>query len=174
MKKLFLSLIVMMTAATASAQWAVTDAGNLSQNLKNFKELQKQVGYLQQQKKLLDESLDMMRKVNSVVSDCETTRYIIERQARLSQKCVDLLSGKQLNSSTLQTLTGSIEQIMKYGNRRLIQLSRTILSTSVRMNDAERLSTLQNIEKQTLEEERKIARISQVINQYERLKRALR
>lgn len=96
MKKLFLSLIVMMTAATASAQWAVTDAGNLSQNLKNFKELQKQVGYLQQQKKLLDESLDMMRKVNSVVSDCETTRYIIERQARLSQKCVDLLSGKQL------------------------------------------------------------------------------
>ena len=168
MKKLFLSLIVMMTAATASAQWAVTDAGNLSQNLKNFKELQKQVGYLQQQKKLLDESLDMMRKVNSVVSDCETTRYIIERQ-----KCVDLLSGKQLNSSTLQTLTGSIEQIMA-GNRRLIQLSRTILSTSVRMNDAERLSTLQNIEKQTLEEERKIARISQVINQYERLKRALR
>ena len=173
MKKLFLSLIVMMTAATASAQWAVTDAGNLSQNLKNFKELQKQVGYLQQQKKLLDESLDMMRKVNSVVSDCETTQYIIERQARLSQKCVDLLSGKQLNSSTLQTLTGSIEQIMA-GNRRLIQLSRTILSTSVRMNDAERLSTLQNIEKQTLEEERKIARISQVINQYERLKRALR
>ena len=76
-------------------------------------------------------------------------------------------------SSTLQTLTGSIEQIMA-GNRRLIQLSRTILSTSVRMNDAERLSTLQNIEKQTLEEERKIARISQVINQYERLKRALR
>lgn len=74
---------------------------------------------------------------------------------------------------TLQTLTGSIEQIMA-GNRRLIQLSRTILSTSVRMNDAERLSTLQNIEKQTLEEERKIARISQVINQYERLKRALR
>lgn len=60
------------------------------------------------------------------------------------------------------------------GNRRLIQLSRTILSTSVRMNDAERLSTLQNIERQTLEEERKIARISQVINQYERLKRALR
>lgn len=80
---------------------------------------------------------------------------------------------KQLNSSTLQTLTGSIEQIMA-GNRRLIQLSRTILSTSVRMNDAERLSTLQNIERQTLEEERKIARISQVINQYERLKRALR
>ena len=173
MKKLFLSLIVLMAAATASAQWAVTDAGNLSQNLKNFKELQKQVGYLKEQKNKLDESLDLMRKVNSVVSDGETTRYIIERQARLSQKCVDLVSGKQLNSSTLKTLTGSVEQIMA-GNRRLIQLSRTILSTSVKMNDAERLSTLQNIEKQTLEEERKIAKISQIISQYERLKRAFR
>ena len=162
-----------MTAATASAQWAVTDAGNLSQNLKNFKELQKQVGYLKEQKNKLDESLDLMRKVNSVVSDCEMTRYIIERQARLSQKCVDLVSGKQLNSSTLKTLTGGVEQIMA-GNRRLIQLSRTILSTSVKMNDAERLSTLQNIEKQTLEEERKIAKISQIISQYERLKRAFR
>ena len=60
------------------------------------------------------------------------------------------------------------------GNRRLIQLSRTSLSTSVKMNDAERLSTLQNIEKQTLEEERKIAKISQIISQYERLKRAFR
>lgn len=53
-------------------------------------------------------------------------------------------------------------------------MSRTILSTSVKMNDAERLSTLQNIEKQTLEEERKIAKISQIISQYERLKRAFR
>lgn len=173
MKKLFLSLIVLMAAATASAQWQVTDLGNLKQSYENFKQLQKQVGYLKEQKNKLDESLDLMRKVNSVVSDCETTRYIIERQARLSQKCVDLVSGKQLNSSTLQTLTGSIEQIMA-GNRRLIQLSRTILSTSVKMNDAERLSTLQNIEKQTLEEERKIAKISQIISQYERLKRAFR
>ena len=70
MKKLFLSLIVMMAAATASAQWAVTDAGNLSQNLKNFKELQKQVGYLQQQKKLLDESLDMLKAI------CQTGKVV--------------------------------------------------------------------------------------------------
>lgn len=172
MKKLFLSLIVLMAAATASAQWAVTDAGNLSQNLKTSRSCK--TGRLPQgTEEQAGRKPDLMRKVNSVVSDCETTRYIIERQARLSQKCVDLVSGKQLNSSTLKTLTGSVEQIMA-GNRRLIQLSRTILSTSVKMNDAERLSTLQNIEKQTLEEERKIAKISQIISQYERLKRAFR
>ena len=172
MKKLFLSLIVMMTAATASAQWAVTDAGNLSQNLKNFKELQKQVGYLQQQKKLLDESLDMMRKVNPW---CRTVRRpgIFRTPGKALPKMRRSAQREAAEPLDLQTLIGSIEQIMA-GNRRLIQLSRTILSTSVRMNDAERLSTLQNIERQTLEEERKIARISQVISQYEQLKRALR
>ena len=46
MKKLLLSMLVLMTAATASAQWAVADAPNLAQNVKNFSELQKQVGYL--------------------------------------------------------------------------------------------------------------------------------
>ncbi len=63
MKKLLLSMLVLMTAATASAQWAVADAPNLAQNVKNFSELQKQVGYLKEQKDRLDETLDMMRKV---------------------------------------------------------------------------------------------------------------
>lgn len=59
MKKLLLSMLVLMTAATASAQWAVADAPNLAQNVKNFSELQKQVGYLKEQKDRLDETLDM-------------------------------------------------------------------------------------------------------------------
>ena len=80
MKKLLLSMLVLMTAATASAQWAVADAPNLAQNVKNFSELQKQVGYLKEQKDRLDETLDMMRKVNSVISSCETAKSIIERQ----------------------------------------------------------------------------------------------
>ena len=173
MKKLLLSMLVLMTAATASAQWAVADAPNLAQNVKNFSELQKQVGYLKEQKDRLDETLDMMRKVNSVISNCETAKSIIERQGRLSEKCIDLVTNKKLGTSTLQTLTSSLDLVM-LNNTRLISLSRTILSTSVKMNDAERLSTLQNIEKQTLEEERKIAKISQIISQYERLKRAFR
>ena len=63
MKKLLLSMLVLMTAATASAQWAVADAHNLAQTVKHFSELQKQVGYLKEQKDRLDETLDMMRKV---------------------------------------------------------------------------------------------------------------
>ena len=111
MKKLLLSMLVLMTAATASAQW-VADAPNLAQNVKNFSELQKQVGYLKEQKDRLDETLDMMRKVNSVISSCETAKSIIERQGRLSEKCIDLVTNKKLGTSTLQTLTSSLALVM--------------------------------------------------------------
>ena len=172
MKKLLLSMLVLMTAATASAQWAVADAPNLAQNVKNFSELQKQVGYLKEQKDRLDETLDM-RKVNSVISSCETAKSIIERQGRLSEKCIDLVTNKKLGTSTLQTLTSSLDLVM-LNNTRLISLSRTILSTSVKMNDSERLAVLQEIERQTIEQERKVSKVSRIISQYERLKRNLR
>ena len=171
MKKLLLSMLVLMTAATASAQWAVADAPNLAQNVKNFSELQKQVGYLKEQKDRLDETLDMMRKVNSVISSCETAKSIIE--GRLSEKCIDLVTNKKLGTSTLQTLTSSLDLVM-LNNTRLISLSRTILSTSVKMNDSERLAVLQEIERQTIEQERKVSKVSRIISQYERLKRNLR
>ena len=171
MKKLLLSMLVLMTAATASAQWAVADAPNLAQNVKNFSE--KQVGYLKEQKDRLDETLDMMRKVNSVISSCETAKSIIERQGRLSEKCIDLVTNKKLGTSTLQTLTSSLDLVM-LNNTRLISLSRTILSTSVKMNDSERLAVLQEIERQTIEQERKVSKVSRIISQYERLKRNLR
>ena len=163
MKKLLLSMLVLMTAATASAQWAVADAPNLAQNVKNFSELQKQVGYLKEQKDRLDETLDMMRKVNSVISSCETAKSIIERQGRLSEKCIDLVTNKKLGTSTLQTHT-----------TRPISRTRPILSTSVKMNDSERLAVLQEIERQTIEQERKVSKVSRIISQYERLKRNLR
>lgn len=59
-------------------------------------------------------------------------------------------------------------------NTRLISLSRTILSTNVKMNDSERLAVLQEIERQTIEQERKVSKVSRIISQYERLKRNLR
>lgn len=173
MRKLFLSLLVLVAAVPASAQLAVADAPNLAQNVKNFAELQKQVGYLKEQKGQLDETLDLMRKVNAAISDCETARSIIRRQGDLSARCISLVTERELSPSTLQTLTNSIDMIM-LNNTRLIRMSRTILSTNVKMNDAERLTKLQEIEKQTIDQERKVSKVSQIITQYERMKRALR
>lgn len=80
---------------------------------------------------------------------------------------------QKLSTSTLQTLTSSLDLVM-LNNTRLISLSRTILSTSVKMNDSERLAVLQEIERQTIEQERKVSKVSRIISQYERLKRNLR
>lgn len=77
---------------------------------------------------------------------------------------------QKLSTSTLQTLTSSLDLVM-LNNTRLISLSRTILSTSVKMNDSERLAVLQEIERQTIEQERKVSKVSRIISQYERLKR---
>ena len=83
------------------------------------------------------------------------------------------MTNKKLGTSTLQTLTSSLDLVM-LNNTRLISLSRTILSTSVKMNDTERLAVLQEIERQTIEQERKVSKVSRIISQYERLKRNLR
>ena len=56
----------------------------------------------------------------------------------------------------------------------LAHFSISIYTTSVKMNDSERLAVLQEIERQTIEQERKVSKVSRIISQYERLKRNLR
>lgn len=68
MKNLLIALLVLSLSQHLHAQWAVADAPNLSQNIKNFAELKKQVDLLKEQRSKLDEGLDMMRKVNTLNS----------------------------------------------------------------------------------------------------------
>ena len=173
MRRILILTGMLLLSRAAHAQWIVNDPQNTYHGILSVEQLKNTVSSLKEQRDRLDESLDFMRKVNSVIADCETVKSIISRQVSLSDKCISLISGSKLSSSTLQTLSSSMETIMS-NNARLLRLSRTILSTGVKMNDAERLASLQNIERQTLEEERKISKISRIISQYERLKRALR
>lgn len=88
----------------------------------------------------------MMRTVNQTISNSVTVKNIMERQIKLSDMCVKIFSKHKLSSTTAQTLTTSIAEIMA-NNSRMIALSKTILSTNVKMNDAERLAVLNDIEK---------------------------
>ena len=83
------------------------------------------------------------------------------------------MTNKKLGTSTLQTLTSSLDLVM-LNNTRLCSLSRTLVFTSVMMNDSERLAVLQEIVRQTIEQERNVSKVSRIISQYERLKRNLR
>lgn len=74
MKKLLIALLVLSLSLQLHAQWAVADAPNLAQNVKNYAELQKQVNLLTDQRSILDESLDMMRKVNTTIGNSVTVK----------------------------------------------------------------------------------------------------
>lgn len=173
MKKLLLSLFVLVLVTDLHAQWAVSDAPNLAQNVKNFGELQKQVDLLSQQKSKLDESLDMMRKVNTTISNSVMVKNIMERQIQLSDQCLDIVGKHKLSSQTAQTLMSSITQILS-NNTRMLSLSKMILSASVKMNDAERLTALTEIEKKMKEEEQKIYKLSSLLNGYDSIKKMLK
>ncbi len=170
MKKLFFALLVSSLSLQLHAQWAVADASNLSQNIKNFSELKKQVELLNEQKSKLDEGLDMMRKVNSTVSNSITVKNIMERQLNLSNMCIEIVAKHELGPKSAQTLTTSIAQILS-NNRRMISLFQMILSPTVKMNDAERLRALNDIDKEMREEEKKLYKFSSLLNQYEQFQK---
>ena len=67
----------------------------------------------------------------------------------------------------------SIAEILS-NNNRMITLSKMILSTSVKMNDAERLNALTEIEKEMKEEEQKIYKLSSILSNYDAIKRMLK
>ena len=176
MKNLLVSLFVLLVLSVSNplyAQWAVADAPNLAQNVKNFSELQKQVSLLNEQKSRLDESLDLMRKVNTTISNSVTVKNIMERQIQLSDKCLDIVGKHKLSTSTAQTLMSSIAQIMA-NNSRMISLSRMILSSTVKMNDAERLTALNDIEKKMIEDEQTVYKLSSLLSSYESIKSMLK
>lgn len=165
----------MLLSGTAQAQWIVSDPENTYQGILSVQQLKNTVSSLKEQKKVLDESLDYLRKVNTTVSNSMTVKYLIERQLKLSTECGTLLTraGKAgMKSSTLSALTANVGQITS-NNGRLISLVKNILSTSLRMNDAERLTLLRDIEKQTEQDERNIWKINRLVGEYETLKRAL-
>ena len=173
MKKLLIALLVLSLSLQLHAQWAVADAPNLAQNVKNCAELQKQVNLLTDQRSILDESLDMMRKVNTTIGNSVTVKNIMERQIRLSSMCVDIVGKHELSSQSAQTLMASIAQILS-NNNRMISLSKMILSSTVKMNDAERLNALTEIEKEMKEEEQKIYKLSSILSNYDAIKRMLK
>ena len=173
MKKLLIALLVLSLSLQLHAQWAVADAPNLAQNVKNYAELQKQVNLLTDQRSILDESLDMMRKVNTTIGNSVTVKNIMERQIRLSSMCVDIVGKHELSTQSAQTLRASIAQILS-NNKRMINLSKMILSSTIKMIDAERMNALTEIEKEMKEEEQKIYKLSSILSNYDAIKRMLK
>ena len=94
----------------------------------------------------------------------------MERQLNLSNMCIEIVSKYELGPKSAQTLTTSIAQILA-NNRKMISLFQMILSPNVKMNDAERLNALTEVEKDMREEEKKLYKFSSLLNQYEQFQK---
>lgn len=168
-----LSVLTLFSFEIATAQLPVTDVAANTNLIATVTTLGNQLTTLIEQKNKLDESLDFMRKVNTKITTAQSIRYISERQIRLSRQCTKLLKESGLSAEGMLSLTTTVESISS-NNRRLIQLTTSLLSTNVKMNDAERLTALRDIEKSIIEDEKKIYKCSNVIREYQRLKNLLK
>lgn len=170
---LLLTALLLSAMADLRAQFIVSDPDNTYQGVLSVRELKNTVSSLEEQKKRLDAGLDLVRKVNRTIRDCETMADILERQVSLNERCIELLSGNHsFSAGTLRSLSNTVRQIAG-NNGKLARLARTVLSSSVQMNDSERLAQLQEIEKQMKEDEKTIGKVGKLVAECERLRKML-
>ena len=62
----------------------VSDPENTKQAIMSLAQLKNTIVELKEQKARLDAGLDMVRKVNHVIKDCETIKEILSRQSDLN------------------------------------------------------------------------------------------
>lgn len=173
MKKLLITLLSVIAVLQVKAQIPVTDVAANTNLIATIATLGEQLTTLIEHKNKLDESLDFMRKLNTNITTAKSVKYIAERQIDLSKKCSKLMKTEGLSPEGMLTLTTTVESVSS-NNRRLIQLTNSLLSSGVKMNDAERLNALRDIEKSIIEDEKKINKCSYLIREYQSLKNLLK
>uniref|UniRef100_UPI003FEE560F hypothetical protein n=1 Tax=Phocaeicola sp. TaxID=2773926 RepID=UPI003FEE560F len=169
-----LAALLLILGQNVRAQMIVSDPENTKQAIMSLAQLKNTIVELKEQKARLDAGLDMVRKVNHVIKDCETIKEILSRQSDLNKRCLDLCSGKHtLNIRNARKLNSSVRQLIE-NNGRLLRLAKKVTSNSVNMNDAERLKQLQDVEEQIKKDEKSLARIDMLLNGVERMKRMVK
>lgn len=173
MKRVHLILLLTVLTFKTYAQIPVTDVAANTNLITTVATLGQQLTTLMEQKKLLDESINFMRNINSTVTNAKLVANILERQKSLSEKCIELVRTEDLSANSALTLTTTVETITN-NNLRTIDLSQRLLSSNLKMNDSERLTLLKNLEKDLREDEKKIYKLSALIREYRTLKNLLK
>lgn len=173
MKKFSIIIMLVTLSLKVYSQIPVTDVAANTNLITTVVTLGQQLTTLMEQKKLLDESIDFMRKINNTVTNAKLVGNILERQRHLSDKCIELVKTEDLSANSALTLTTTVETITN-NNIRMIDLSQRLLSSNLKMNDSERLTMLKDIEKDLREDEKKIYKLSALIREYRTLKNLLK
>ena len=174
MKKYLLLLLCCLVSATAvKAQWAVVDVTAEKNAIQQIKQLKDQHHTLTEQKNKLDETLDLMRKVNGTLRNLETVKNLYEREKRLVSQCNDIVKhADDLNVEVLSQFSSTVSTILQNSNR-IVRMTRTILSRDLKMNDSERLQMIKKMEEELQQEEQKVYKVNRVLYEYNQAKRMI-
>ncbi len=166
-------LCCLISMTTMKAQWAVTDAPALVQAKKEFEQLKNQHKTLVDQKDKLDETLNLMKKVNDVLYNLDSVKNLYERERRLARQCQDIITNADgLNANVMSQFSSTMASILT-NSTRIVKMTRTILSKDLKMNDSERLQMLKKMEEELEEEEKKAYTVTKILNQYNISKRMI-
>ncbi len=173
MKRILILLCCIISINTMKAQWAVTDAPALAQAKREFEQLKNQHKTLVDQKNKLDETLNLMKKVNDVLYSLDTVKNLYERERRLSKQCQDIIANADgININVMSQFSSTMNSILS-NSTRIVKMTRTILSKDLKMNDSERLQMLKKMEEELAQEERKAYTVTNILNQYNIAKRMI-
>lgn len=147
---IFVSLFFCLGLKTASGQFVVADpalAGMTQANfLKDMEQTLKQFSVLQRSKDILVESVDLYKKVNSVIQNSKTVANILKRQGEMLSMAAQECSRKDFYSQ--KTYTQYTKRINDVMDESVINfdLLRSIISTSLSMTDGERLKIILDLD----------------------------
>ena len=143
-------------------------AKEFTETIKQSQEAVKQTTELKKSFDLLEEAKNALEKVTDRLFEVNTTRNVISSQARIITRSNTLFQEvKKIRGLTPQgvaNLTNFITQSV-LASEDLIRLTTDLLTTGIfKMNDSERLKTLNDIEKKLDVEHQKLTYISKRIN----------
>ena len=149
MKKILLSLFIVLCNIQAYGQIPVTDVASqttqISNQITNSATWTNQLFQLQQQASILTTTLNYVQEVSSAVRDVAYAKYLIERQVKIVSETQRLLKRAEfLDPYFILAVERNVMNFLIM-NTSLITLITNTLTTRFKMGDSERMQMLMRI-----------------------------
>ena len=174
MKRLYFLIAILTICISVNAQLVVTDPLNTAQGVINALNTGSTVAQTIEQVKKLQTALDYVQKVSNTVRNIRMYKDLVDRQNRLNKNCLDTLEKAQdMKLQNISQMTSSVQSVIR-NNASIISLTQTILTSDLKMNDAERIEQLDNCLVQVQEQEAQLSKIRQIMSHTETISNNLK
>jgi hypothetical protein len=166
MKKLILSLVLVLTVGTAAnAQWVVTDPTNIATSIVNMAKNIAQtsttaanmVNTFNEAKKIYDQGkkyYDALKSVNDLVKDARKVKETMLIVGEISDIYIDnfqrMLSDNNFSADELSAISTGYGKLLLEGGNMLLDLKEAVSDNGLSMNDKERMEIIDAVYKDAL------------------------